>query len=219
MGPFEEHLHEAIEINKKRSHLYAQLSGGRSVPISRALVLSERLSLPFARIPDLWSTYFRKRGIPIVELEFISMDQIPEFSERLPFPPHPLHSFQPGRGWRLAISLLFVFIKSGWQGTRQHLRAELKSLEQQPGFHVMLRHVLESMLRISSLAPIHVRRCREKRLLFTTQTLSAHLYLSHLSALPFATWIDGGSAPLLAEGIPILFQDVPPIPETAPGYE
>jgi hypothetical protein len=60
--------------------------------------------------------------------------------------------------------------------------------------------------------------CREQKLWLTTSPISLYLYLSHLLAIPFACWLDRKTAPLLAEGIPILYQDVPAIPETEDGY-
>ena len=218
MGPFEEHLREAIRINLARLPHYASLTGGRSVFVSKALIYSERLSVPFAKLPDLWSIPYRKRGIPIVELEFISMERIPPFSDRLPFNPQPLDRFVRRSGTRLILAFLTALIRGGWKESRVRVHKELRALESTPGFHVMLRHVLESMLRIAALAPIHHRRSREQRLWISPNLLSLHLYVSHLWALPFATWIDHRSAPLLAEGVPILFQDVPPIPEGEPGY-
>jgi hypothetical protein len=216
MGPFEEHLRDAIRINRERLPLYSKMSEGSSLSVSRALVLSETLSIPFAKIPDLWSLPFRKRGIPIVELEFISMEKTPGFSNQI-LKVNAGH-FLPRSGSLLALKLFSVFITKGFSGACDSIKKEIHSLENEPDYHPMLRHVLESMLRISTLAPVHRRKAKEKGLFFSPLPLSIHLYLSHLSALPFSTWLDRKAAPLHARGIPIIRNDVPPIPENDPGY-
>jgi hypothetical protein len=218
MGPFEEHLRDAIRINKERRPRYSALTGGRSLPVSDILIQSEQLSVPFARITDLCSIPFRKKGIRIVELEFISMDRIPPFSERLPFSPPSLNSFVEKRSGRLIFELCKRAFCGGWIEVSDRLRTELKQLDEVPGFHLMLKHILESMLRISVLAPIHKRKCVEMGLWLSTTPLSGYLFISHLLAIPFATWLDRKTAPLLAEGVPILYQDVPAIPESEEGY-
>lgn len=218
MGPFEEHLTDAIRINSERRPLYSAITQGRSLEVSNILILSERLSIPFARLTDLCSVPFRRRGIRIVELEFISMDRIPPFSEKLPFQPPVLESFVKSRPGTLIIRLFADTLIRGWDGAARSLRMELHHLEKTPGFHLMLKHILESMLRITVLAPIHRRKCIEKGMRLTTTPLSLYLFYSHLMAIPFAAWLDRKTAPLLAEGVPILFQDVPAIPESEKDY-
>ncbi len=116
MGPFEEHLRDAIRINRDRRHRYSALSLGRSLFISNVLIRSEQLSIPFAKLTDLCSIPFRKRGIRIVELEFISMDKIPPFSDTLPFHPPALSEFNPSRPVRLIIEFSISLVRSGWKG-------------------------------------------------------------------------------------------------------
>ena len=218
MGPFEEHLRDAIRINRERRELYSSLSEGQSVFISNVLILSEQWSLPFARLMDACSCHFRKQGIRIVDLEFIPMDRIPAFSEKLPFDAPSLDSFGASRSGSLIWLLMVRALRGGWDGAARALRDELQHLEKTPGFHCMLKHILESMLRITVLAPIHRRKCLELGMWVTTLPLSCSLFLSHLLAIPFASWMDRKTAPLLARGIPILFQDVPAIPESEDGY-
>ncbi len=218
MGPFEEHLRDAIRINRERRPLYSSLTGGQSLSVSNILILSEQLSIPFAIFTDLWSIPFRNKGIRIVELEFISMDRIPPFSEKLPFPAPSLNEFVESRPGGLILKLLKQGWRKGWPGLADALRIELHHLEKTPGFHLMLKHILESMLRITVLAPTHQRKCIEAGMRLTTKPLSGYLFISHLLAIPFATWLDRKTAPLLASGVPILYQDVPAIPESESGY-
>jgi len=219
MGPFEEHLRDAIRINRERRARYSVLTAGKSLFISDVLIRSEQLSIPFARLTDLCSIPFRKRGIRVVELEFISMEKIPAFSEKLPFQAPSLSAFTPAKPWPMILDFCRSVWRGGWREASNDLRSELHRLEATPGLHLMLKHILESMLRITNLAPIHFRKCKEQGMWISTTPISAYLYFSHLLAIPFACWLDRKTAPLLAEGIPILYQDVPAIPETDEEYK
>ncbi len=75
----------------------------------------------------------------------------------------------------------------------------------------MLRHLLESLLRITNNAPQHARRGDSSR-------LSWLLVKAHRALLPVAAWLDRMASPLQLEGVPILFQDLPPIPPRATCY-
>ena len=86
-----------------------------------------------------------------------------------------------------------------------------EDLEDYPNFHCMVRHLLESMLRISNLAPIHEREATELGLP-PTRDLSWTLVRMHTLVLTEAVEVDGLAAPLQAEGLPIICRDVPPIP-------
>ncbi|HLL48487.1 MAG TPA: hypothetical protein VK399_17425, partial [Longimicrobiaceae bacterium] len=89
-------------------------------------------------------------------------------------------------------------------------RAELAALEAVPCYHCMLRHLLESMLRVTSLAPTHAARA-EAAGMKSTAGLSRLVLRLHLFALVDAAKLDVVAAPIQARGIPILCQDVPPI--------
>ncbi len=199
--------------------LYSRLSGGRSETISKLLLLSERLALPFCSIPDRWSKRFVLAGVPIVQEEFLSMDKVPEFSERFPFDPAPLSQFLPRSGNRIATEILKAYRNSGFEAASGRASRELESLGKDLTFHPMLRHVLESVIRVANLAPLHEKRRLELSISESTMGLSKWLFFSHFSAFPFATWIDTKAAPLHAEGLPIIFQDVPGIPPISSFYQ
>ncbi len=219
MGPFEEHLRDAISINTKRAPLYSDLSGGRSDSVSRWVVLSERIALPLCRVPDLWGRKFLDFGVPIVKEEFMPMETIPEFRETLPFAPASLRDFEPRHGNSIGAKILRGYRTGGFSEAANVAGGELKSLEADPTFHPMLRHLLESVVRVCNLAPLHEKRRLELSIPDSTIGLSKWLFFSHFSAFQFASWIDSKAAPLHAEGLPILHQDVPHIPPLSEFYE
>jgi hypothetical protein len=182
-------------------------------------LLSEQVALPFCRIPDRWGRRFNLAGIPIVKEEFISMALAPEFRETPSFVTSPLRDFSPKNGNLLAASLLGAYRTGGFSGASSRASKELEGLRQEPAFHPMLRHVLESLIRVANLAPLHEKRRQELSHPESTLGLSKWLFFSHFSSFQFATWIDAKAAPLHAEGIPILHQDVPRVPPVSGFYE
>ncbi|MBU6153596.1 MAG: hypothetical protein KGP28_04775 [Bdellovibrionales bacterium] len=198
--------------------LYSSLSEGRSEAISRWLLLSEQMALPLCRIPDRWARRFNAAGIPIVKEEFLSMEKVPDFKEKLPFSPSSLAHFSPRSGNKIATALLRAYRTGGFEGASSAANRELNGLGSDLTFHPMLRHMLESVIRVANLAPLHENRRLELSLKESTLGLSKWLFFSHFSAFQFATWLDAKAAPLHAEGLPIVFQDVPAIPPVSDFY-
>jgi hypothetical protein len=219
VGPFEEHLRDAIELNRKRAPLYSRLSRGRSETVSKWLIRSELLALPLCGIPDRWGRRFIQAGVPIVQEEFMPMRGAPAFQERFPFSPSPFSAFIPKNGNAIAASILKGYRTGGFSGAGGVASRELVALGSDHTFHPMLRHLLESVVRISNLAPLHEKRRLELSIKGSTLGLSKWMFFSHFSAFQFATWIDAKAAPLHAEGLPIVYQDVPPIPARSEFYQ
>jgi hypothetical protein len=218
MGPFEQHLREAIEVNKSRAALYSKLTNGQSIWVSRMLIISEVLSLPFSKFPDLWGNYFIKRGIPILKEEFMPMDGIGMFSNQYPFNPEPLSEFIPQNGKLISRRIRAAYQTGEFSGASAQIEIELKMIESPCAYHAMLRHILESLLRISNLAPLHEKRRLELGIKRSTLPLSQYLFYSHFSAFAFACWLDKKAAPIQSRGVPIIYQDVPSIPAKTSSY-
>ena len=213
-GPFVHHLKEAIVINWKRLPRYASISGGKTVPHSMKLIFSEKISLPFAFTIDRLARPYQKAGIPIGDLEFISMEKIPEFSEHFPFSPEPLSAFVRVDGKGMAKKMKWALATHGFAG-------ELRKIEPPRAYHCMLRHVLESVLRMANLAPLHEKRAKElgfESPLISCAKLSRMMLWGHIISLAPSAEMDAKAAPLQAQGIPIIWQDVPHIPPASEFY-
>jgi len=208
-GPFELHLLEAIELNRRRAPRYAELTGGASQSISRSLILSERLLVPIARWYDRRAEPYHAAGIPLLEDAFVSMSETPEFLEhRDPMPAHP--GLRP-RSRSIARSCSDAWRSAGFPGVSAALEREIQTLADEPSYHCMLRHLLESTLRLAVLAPRHERLSREHGLP-SSATISRQLVRLHLWGLGSAIRMDRRAMPLQQRGIAIIAQDVPPIP-------
>ena len=207
---FAGHLEEALHVNLERMPLYARLTGGESERISRQLIRYERWALPLARWVDRRARPFNARGIGVVADDFVPMAGTPPFRERSAEPPLPLSAFRPADARRIRRALSSALKNGGFAGIAAALRAELHALEAVPCYHCMLRHLLESMLRVATLAPTHAAQA-EAAGMKSPAGLSRLLLRLHLFTLGDAAKLDALAAPIQARGIPILCQDVPPI--------
>ena len=155
-------LEEALRVNLERMPLYARLTGGESERISRRLIRWERWALPLARWVDRRARPYNARGIGVVADDFVPMAGTPAFRERFADAPLPLAAFRPADARRIRRWLALALKTGGFGGIAEALREELAALEAVPCYHCMLRHLLESMLRVANLAPAHAARRRRR---------------------------------------------------------
>lgn len=213
------HLKEAIEVNEHRSIEYQKLSSGRSLKHHRKLIMGEKVSVFLAWPIDIWGNYFQKRGIPILKEEFVSMTLIRPLSPNFPFTPAPISHFiemdinEKIRNFNKAYKVGSFF------GLADALRTELKVLESVMTYHHMYRHVIESLLRIAVLAPHHEALAKKKNISLNPIWLSKYLVWAHIATLKFSHQLDCDLAPIQADNIPILFNDLPHITEKCEFYK
>ena len=214
VGAFEHHLREAIALNRERAPRYAALSAGASRPISRGLIAAEYFLLPVARWFDRQAAPYDDAGIPLLDDLFVPMAQAPAFgSLRLsrnesPTSPGPRTAAirrRVGRAYR----------ERSFAGAAAALAEELDALAGAPQMDCLVRHLLESALRIATLAPDRQARC-EARGLSSPAPLFSRLLWMHLWGLAPAAMLDRRARPLQARGVAILAQDLPPIPVWSP---
>jgi len=206
-----EHLVEARIHDEERKPLYMALTDGASLEISRLLINYATLALPFADLIDSMSVPWQEKGICIGCEEFMSMDLTPPFQDHFQGGPPSLTDFQLQDGIELARTLLQTFQQESFTGLSAALEEKLAELHETPKFHCMIRHLLESLLRISNLAPLHQRDAEELGLESTTD-ISTILVDLHLLVFDQAANADRLAAPLQAGDVPIICQDVPYIP-------
>jgi hypothetical protein len=204
----ERHLREAIALNRERMPRYDSLTGGRSRAVSRRLIRSEQLALAAAWVIDRRAETWLAHGVRIVCDDFVPMEHTPPFLARADPPPYP---FVPRDPRRIRRAVVHAFRAGGFAGASAALEDELGRLSEAPAYHCMTRHLLESALRISNLAPVHAEAARAHGLP-PTDRLSRTLLDLHLMTLGEAARLDRRAAPIQAEGVPIVCRDVPPIP-------
>ena len=215
VGPFEHHLREAIALNRERAPRYAALSAGASRPISRGLIAAEYLLLPVARWFDGRAAPYHRAGIPLLEDLFVPMERAPAFgSIHLESDDGPRASGVRPVAMRRRVSR--AYREAEFAGAASALAEELSALSAAPHTDCLVRHLLESALRLATLAPHHVARCAEQGLP-SPAPLLARLLRMHLWGFTSAAVLDRRARPLQLRGIPILAQDLPPIPAWSEG--
>lgn len=209
-GCFARHLNEAIALNQERMPRYSALSNGESEKISKRLIRYEKLSLLAAYYFDWKAKKYQKAGIPIFCDEFVSMSMIPPFQMWHSDANCPLKVLP-----RLDISSLksqirHTYQQEGFHALTRFLKVHLSELKKERPYQCLVRHVLESILRTSRLAPQHNSQALAAGL-SPTEGLSWEFIQLQLWVLSSAEKMDFDALPIQAKGISIICGDVPQI--------
>ncbi|WP_413293267.1 hypothetical protein ACLSU7_17945 [Bdellovibrio sp. HCB185ZH] len=206
-----EHIREAMALNKQRKPLYMKLSQGKSQTVSDKLIWIERklmLAVPFA---DVWAAPYQAAGIPIMCQDLIEMSETPQFLSRNPEGVDSLHNYRRPDIATIKSHLLELFRAKAYLEIAEYADSQIKDLEQKPRYNCMVRHILESIRRMAALTPIHAQKARAKNML-SPESLSRTVLRTHILLLNDFAELDALAAPLQANALPILCQDVPYIP-------
>jgi hypothetical protein len=210
-GCLSAHLEEAMVLNRERRPIYSALSNGGTEHISNLLIQYEQWVWRFLPITGIESAVkkFHQADIPILCADFESTPN-----------PHPatlqsnrpqISDFQP-LGWKKAKKALLQSMRQGdFPATYTQALELIKSIDREPRFNCMSRHALESIARISLLAPGYEKSATEMGLTSSPQTISKRLLMLLLKALWGAENLDRQAAPFQVQGIPILCHDLPMI--------
>ena len=211
-----DHLREAKAINLERMPHYVALTDGASRPVSWILIGSEMAGIPFATLVEYLNKPLAKAGVNILCEDFISMEKTPPFRSVSPEPALPLDQFSADLGWDEVGELWQLTRSASYGPLAARADAVLAELKLVPTYHCMYRHILESIRLAAANADDQLTRARAVGLGSEAERVIDMLLISQVGVLPLALYIDKLSAPINARGIPIICQDVPPIPAEAP---
>lgn len=207
---FEKHISDAIIVNRTRLPLYSKLTDGASKKVSRTFIFNQHVTLPVTWYVDALAKKFQKKDIPVVSIDMVSMELTPAFVAKAEQAPMPFADYKSINQSKISANIRKAFKNGGFFSASETIENELKKIENIPTYHNMTRHMLESMLRMSNLAPIYVELSKMKEMP-STHSLSKLLFKLHLIALIGCALLDKLAAPIQAKGIPIIQNDVPPI--------
>lgn len=215
------HLREARALNEARKPLYGRVTSGKSLDISDQLIQHESVALFWGPVffnLDRWAIPYQNLGVEIVCDDFVSMQQTPSFAERRVGPfPSLTHFRHPGsrylkRELKKAMNDGFGSVENRADELIHQLNS-LFPLSNQ--MNCMTRHLLESIRLIARNAPRHIAKHRQldpQLQLRSPSWISKKMIRSHLLYLADAETLDRLAAPIQADGVPIICNDVPPIP-------
>ena len=208
---FQQHLKDAIEINKQRALYYKEQTNGRSVTISRALIVLEYLALPIAIYFEKQAKPFNQQGIMLVKHDFVPM-QVADKTRQPPFQNalnvNALKYLQKNQ--KKLMRNINVAIKSQeglmdlYECAKAHL-AILEAFEEQHEIHLsMTKHLLESYLFIAKNGLRYAEQSENKTLKLSQRLLSLHQRL-FTHTLKF----DKAANHCHQMGVGILYNDLP----------
>lgn len=210
-GYFSTHIHDAIKINKHRREIYSKITNKHSLSISSTLIFFEKLSILFAKHFDRKAKEYEIKGVPLLSLDYIDMNKIPEFQERIEKPSTSYSQIPRIKIFRIKRWLKKALRDEGFHGLEIQAAKELEAIKRHSPYNSMVKHVLEAIIRSAHLAPLYVNLSLEKDLASPDKLLKKHLRFQ-ITGLPISYFLDRKAGKLIEQGVGILYQDVPHIP-------
>jgi hypothetical protein len=167
-----------------------------------------------AELMERWASPLVNKGVDIFCDVVVSMENTPAFGATHPH--HQNHerptSFQPWVGFGRIPVFFWHALTLDDRKLLKALDDQLEELQAKPGLHCMQRHLLESVARAVSLAPVHRSKSGQigygSRGGFLVQTN----IMSQILLLTFGFWLDYKAAPVQLGGVDLICNDVPEIP-------
>ena len=205
---FIDHIQQARQMNIQRRPLYEAMSQGVSKELSERMIRSETFLVPIAWSFELFAEPLRKQGIDIFCDNLVSMSHTPAAGTR-----HKINSavFDPTITEKARERLQEAFGQDSYQILALVSGQILQEIEGEPQFHCMLRHLTESIRRAAVLAPHHIQAAEAiDRGWLARFIIASYIKLQIVGLMP-GDGLDRDAAPLQAQGIGIVCDDVPPI--------
>lgn len=213
MGALQAHLTTAISLNEARKPIYAELSSGKSLPLSRNLILATKSMIPFAKSLDKHGNKLNRMGIPILREDLIPMQDLPKpetaprFKEVIP----------KAEAYHLRMHIKYFAKEMKRLRKEKQLReicmlsanmlAQIDAWEESYGCHfAMTKYLLESTA-YSALRGISYLEYENKSILLSSKLIKGHLFL-----LPWAIPFDRKAQSIQAMGVGFLVNDLPQVP-------
>lgn len=217
---FEMHIRESICVNKARKPLYSKLTNGKSEKLSNTFLRNQHFSLPIARFTDYLGKRYQKLGIPILELDLVSMHNIDKFKESSDQEPMPISAYTPIDVMQIRQELRKAYKDGGFEAVSTTAQNKIDDIAPIKTYHSMTKHMLESIVRMSNLGDIYIQMALDRGIK-SPRKLSRFMLTLHMNAMIGCKTLDKLAAPFQADGIPIINQDVPaisPLPSTIDQY-
>jgi hypothetical protein len=212
LGPFSEHILDAIRVNLKRLFLYARLSYGLSIPSSLGLIFFEVIILPLAWYYDVFDRRWGEFGLSLLEKDFIDMKEIPNFKDKATDIPNGKFPLTPV--WKIRAEVSQKLSSKQWHQAFDYLtekRSELDRLgvnKKQP----LVVHFLESIHRATGLTIKSLKDIPSKEIERSFLQYRSWFIYWQMVGLESALLLDFIAWPLRKKGLLIFEQDVPKIP-------
>ncbi len=210
-GCFLHHFNSAIEEYERRKPLYSKVSGGESDALFRKILFKQKTAKPLALVLDLFARKYQKAGIPLLDLDFVDMKSAPNFIEQAPKPWPKVANFYEPKLRVLKVQMNLALENANFKEFSEICENEIKALSKEPNLNAFYRHFIESLARMSYLAPIYISKAQSLGMPSPKWIITLAMKM-HIVFLKDAMSIDRQALPMQLRGIPILIRDVPAIP-------
>lgn len=204
------HVKEAMELNRQRRELYRDDMNFDAAKVLNRLILVEKLMLPFSYSLDNSVKELQAANIPMWCYDLIPMNTVPEYQTQVP-PPHERYLGFPNKTIHFIKKQMKDFRFKDRNQLYQSISMVISNDLSNHSYNCVTRHFLESAartLKLSderiSITPDHLQNKLSK----ATEKLIKQLGL----ALSFSKNLDKKAAPIQMRGVPVLCQEMPPIP-------
>jgi len=213
MGALQAHLINSISLNIARKPIYAELSSGKSLPLSRNLILATRSIVPFAKRLDKHGNRLNRMGIPILREDLVPIHGLPG-PETAPLYREVIPRNEASRlkkqmkEWAVEIKALRKENQLREICTMSSdMLQEINSWEENHGCHFAMTKYLLGSMAYTALRGITYMQYENRSL-----KLSARLIKGHLFLIPWAIPFDRKAQNIQSMGVGFLVNDLPEIP-------
>ncbi|HCC06634.1 MAG TPA: hypothetical protein DEP72_00515 [Clostridiales bacterium] len=213
------HIKEAIDINIQRLPLYSDLTGGRSEKISSSLIFYEKIAWVVFIFLEQFARPYHRNGIPIMSEEVVSMKSIPKFSDIGHKDTETFFiDFKRIDSKDIGYKIRTAYNKDSFIGVAETTEEILINYNDCVRYYCLTRHLLESIVRASYLAIEYDVYAKARRI--KSPALLSWIFINTLIlAIGKASKIDMLAESIQAEGVPILYNDLPHVPAKSSFYE
>lgn len=204
------HLHDATQINQRRTKLYAELTNNKSFPLSQELILMESLSKVITYKIDEKANKYMEKGIKLFDDDLVDMSFTPEFKTHFPNDERP----------KTRVEITMAPFSKSWmkavdEGDLDVVYSEALTLLnvgvlKHKNQNCLTRHFVESIARSIMNQELHRDKARVISLEDPKPLLDKFLKIQ-IFGLKWASSLDRRAYAIQANGVPLFCQDVPPI--------
>ena len=205
------HVKEAMQINRERRELYRLDGNHDAAKIMNRLIFLEKIMLPFSASLDRVVRPLQEKNIPMWCKDLVPMDTVAQYQSQTSPPEQSFKAISKAKIKRLKKSMRNFRYKNRAELYDQIALTITNDLSDHH-YNCLLRHFLEAAARSLLLAPEHMSLALEIEDQELVKRSVEKLIRQLSNALGLARSIDVKAAPIQARGIPVLCQEMPPVP-------
>lgn len=205
-----DHVKEAMELNRTRRELYRADGNHKAARILNKLILLEKFMLAPSKKLDQMTEQLQEAGVAMWCDDLVSMSDVPAYQTQTEPPQNKFQAWPKKKRKALTRKLHDFKFNDHHKMYREISEVIYKDLSDLH-YNCLTRHFLEAMARNLLNAPKHLAAAPLHLKEQVIESVEAVIGQS-ARALSYAVLIDKMAAREQSKGIPVLCQEMPPIP-------